>query len=114
MNDTKKYKSKSITARISDDELESLNALSEYTNKTVSDTILRAFKFWMNVADISSIEEVDEEKWGKIRKNNRIHARMTESDLDLLNNCSRKTGLSVGQILRRSIREYQNSLKGHY
>ena len=107
-------KTKLITARITDDDLETLNDLSEYTNKTRSDTILRAFKFWMNVSDMSAIAEVDEEKWGKIRKNNRIHARITESDLVLLNNCSQKTGLSVGQILRRSIRDYKNSLKSHY
>lgn len=112
MEETKK--SKSITARISDDDLETLNDLSDFTNKTRSDTILRAFKFWTNVADLSRVEEVDEEKWGKVRKNHRIHARMSENDLDLLNKCSQKTGLSIGQILRRALRAYNNSLKGHY
>lgn len=113
-NEIDTRKSKLITARMSDDDIESLDDLSEYTNRTRSDTLVRAFKFWLNVADLTTIAEVDEEKWGKVRKNNRIHARVVDSDMELLNDCSEKTGLSVGQILRRSVREYHKSLKSHY
>ena len=113
-NETETRKSKLITARMSDDDLETLDDISDYTNRTRSDTLVRAFKFWLNVADMSAIEEVDEEKWGKVRKNNRIHARVVNSDMELLNDYSEKTGLSVGQILRRSVREYHKSLKNHY
>ena len=113
-NEIEIRRSKLLTARMSDDDLKTLDDLSEHTDRTRSDTIIRAFKFWLNVADASSIGEVDEEKWGKIRKNNRIHARITDSDMELLNEYSEKTGLSVGQILRRSVREYHKSLKNRY
>ena len=114
MDELKTRKSKLLTARMSDSDLETLDDLSDYTNRTRSDTIIRAFKFWLNVADMAAIEEVDEERWGKVRKNHRVHARIVDSDMDLLNECSEKTGLSVGQILRRALREYNNSLKGRY
>lgn len=114
MNKKDERKSGSISARISDDDLETLNDLSEYTNKSRTDVVMRAFKFWVNVNDLSKIEETDEEKWGKVRKGNRIHVRALEEDMSQLTKCSEVTGLSVGQIIRRAIREYHNSLKGRY
>ena len=107
-------KSKSITTRVSDDDLETLVDLSESTNKTKSDTIVRAYKFWRNTVDISNLNEDAEEIWGKTRKQNRVHARMGDDVFDSLNEVSRTTGLSIGQIIRRAIREYERSLNGRY
>ena len=114
MNTAEARKSKSITTRVSDDDLETLVDLSESTNKTKSDTIVRAYKFWRNTIDISKLGKDEEEEWGKVRKANKVHARMSEDVFNSLDETSKTTGLSVGQIIRRSIREYEHSLKGRY
>lgn len=114
MAETKGLKPKSITTRVSDDDLEMLNDLSESTNKTKSDTIIRAYKFWRNTVDISKLEADEEEEWGKVRKNNKVHARMSDADFESINSTSVATGLSVGQIVRRAIREYERSLRTRY
>lgn len=114
MVEKKGLKPKSITTRVSDDDLEMLNDLSESTNKTKSDTIIRAYKFWRSTVDISKLGKDDEEEWGKVRKNNRIRARMDEDVYNSMDSTSRETGLSIGQIIRRSIREYESSLKTRY
>lgn len=114
MNDNEGRKSKSITTRVSDEDLETLVMMSDSTNKTKSDTIIRAYKFWRSTVDISKLGKDDEEEWGKVRKTNKIHARMTDDVFESMDSTSKKTGLSIGQIIRRSIREYNHSLKGRY
>ena len=113
-NEKRERKSSAITARLSDDDIIILNELSESTNKTVSDTILRAVKFLVNAVDISKIEEDESEQWGKVRKNNRVHLRLTDSDMELFDTYSSKYGKSIPKLIRIAIREYFRTLKGSF
>ena len=110
MNKTKERKNNPITARISEDDLAILDDLSDYTNKSKSDTITRAVKFWRNVADVSETEDDGIEKWGAVSKNIRVNLRVTDSDMRLFDECSEQTGLSVSKIIRKALREYNNSI----
>lgn len=110
MEEKRERKCNPITARISEADFEILEDLIDYTNKNKSDTITRAVKFWKNVADTSMISTDDSEKWGKTCKNVRVNLRVTDSDMQLIEECGAETGLSVSQIVRKAIREYHNSL----
>lgn len=112
MSEKNERKINPITARLSKNDMAILDDLSEYTNKNKSDTITRAVKFWRNVVDISTVENDETEQWGKVPKNVRVNLRATDSDMDLFNECSEKTGLSVSQIIRKAIREYHNTIVG--
>lgn len=114
MNEIQDRKNNLLTVRISDDDLETLNDLIENTSKSKSDTITRALKFWTNLHKIMGVEEDENEEWGKVRKKHKVHVRVTDSDLEALNDSSERTGLSIGQIVRRAIREYHNSSKERY
>ena len=104
-------KSNLITARISADDLEILNDLSERIGKSKSDTITRAIKFWSNVGDMAVTSADDSEKWGKVLKNVKVHLRANDTDMTLFDECAKKTGLSISQIVRKAIKAYHNSIK---
>lgn len=110
MKEKKECKSNAITARISANDLEILDDLSEYTNKSKSDTITRAVKFWRNVAGGGASTDDEAEIWGKVPKNIKVHLRANDSDMALFDKCREETGLSISQIIRKSIREYHNSI----
>lgn len=110
MDIKKERKSHPITARISEDDLMILDDLSDYTNKSKSDTITRAVKFWRNVADISESGDDGLEKWGEVPKNVRVNLRVTDSDMRLFDECIEQTELSVSKIIRKALREYNNSI----
>lgn len=111
MKENKERKSNAITARISEEDLEILEDLSDYTNKNKSDTVTRAVKFWRNIADISEVQGDDcTEKWGEVPKNIRVNLRATDADMKLFNKCRVETGLSTSQIIRKAIREYHKSI----
>ena len=104
-------KNKLLTARLSDEDIELLSELSERTNRTKSDTIIRACKFWLNARRGADDNEDESEIWGKVSKNNRVHLRVRDADMAMLNDGCNRLGLPISQVIRRSIREYFRSLK---
>lgn len=113
MRDDRERKSNLITVRLSDNDMDTVNYLSERTNRSVSDTILRACKFGINVGDIFDESDSDEQ-WGKSRKQQQIHLRITNTDKNMFDNYKRDVGKSMSQIVRASIRAYNNSLNGGF
>lgn len=113
MKENKERKSNLITVRLTDNDMDTVNYLSERTNRSVSDTILRACKFGINVGDI--FDERDEnDQWGKSRKQQQIHLRITDTDKNMFDSYKRDAGKSMSQIVRASIRAYNNSLNGDF
>lgn len=112
MRENTERKSNLITVRLSDNDMETVSSLSERTNRSTSDTILRACKFGMNIGDIFKDDE--NEQWGKSRKHQQIHMRITDSDKELFDKYSQKLGKPISQIVRASIRAYGRSLNGGF
>ena len=110
MGEKKARKSSMITARLSDDDMETLYYLSERIDKPVSDTALRAFKCWMNVGDVHDNSDDDLEQWGKVRKNNRIHIRVTDSEMETINAHTERVGVPISQAVRRAIRAFGRAI----
>ena len=111
MNKNRERKSNLITIRLSDVDMETVEYLSDRTNKSKSDTILRACKFGLYAGDIFN-NESENEQWGKVRKQKLIHLRMTDSDKNLFETHGRELGKTISQIVRASIRAYNRSLEG--
>lgn len=113
MSDNKERKSNIVTVRVSETDMEIIDYLSDHTNRSKSDTILRACKFGMYAGDIySKVNET--EKWGKDKKQKQLHLRLTDPDKKLFDTHSQEVGKSMSQIVRASIRAYKDSLKDCY
>ena len=110
MTDKRERKSSLITVRITDDEMNALDNLSDCLGKTKSDIVVRACKFFLSSRD-GAREEVIQEK---VRKNNQVHLRMTESDMNELNEYGRENGATTSQTIRRSIKHFERFMGSHY
>ena len=99
-----------VTIRMNDEDKETLDYLSERMDRSMTDTIMRACKFFSSsgygVQDGVDIRE------GK-RKNRYVHMRVTDSDKTFLDDQCRENGENVSQLVRKSIKAYYNSLKGY-
>ena len=103
MTDKKERKSNLITVRITDDEMSTLDYLSDCLGKNKSDVIVRACKFFLSSNDGIEEDAVKE----KVRKNNQVHLRMTESDMKDLNEYGREAGVTTSQTIRNSIKYFE-------
>lgn len=111
MEEKKERKSNLVTVRLSGDDMNAVNDLSERTNRSVSDTILRACKFGLNVGDIFS-DASDTEQWGNVGRQ-QIHLRLTDSDKNQFDIRSRELDKSMSQFVRASIRAYCASMNDY-
>jgi predicted DNA-binding protein len=111
MEENRERKNNLVTVRLSSDDMEVINDLSERTNRSVSDTILRACKFGLNVGDIFNDTD-NNEQWGNLGRQ-QVHLRMTDSDKNMFDSRSRELGKSMSQFVRASIRAYCNSMRGY-
>ena len=113
MKENKERKNNLVTVRISEDDMNTVSYLSESTNRSTSDTILRACKFGLHAGDI--FENAGEtEQWGNIGNQKQIHLRITDSDKRLFDDRSREFGKSMSQFVRASIRAYCASMNDYY
>lgn len=119
MADVKKKRDKErkdclITIRMTDNDVDIVNYLSEYMGKSISDTISRACKFYLNAddsyEDIDKFSDVKEEE----RKNRRIHLRMSSSDVNILTEKGDKRGDTISQTIRKAIKMYHRVRKKSY
>lgn len=110
MSDKKERKNNLITVRITDDEMNTLDYLSDCLGKSKSDVIVRACKFFLSSNDGIEEDSVKE----KVRKNSQVHLRMTESDMNNLNDYGREIGATTSQTIRRSIKHFERFIRNHY
>lgn len=98
-----------VTIRMDDESKETLDYLSERMGRSMTDTIMRACKFFSS-SGYSGSESADVRE--KKRKNRYVHMRVTDSDKDFLDERCRDGNETVSQFVRKSLKAYYNSLKG--
>lgn len=108
MNEREK-KNSLLTVRITDDEKNTLDYLSDCLGKSKSDAITRACKFFLN-----SDEDVEDDEKKKVRKNHQVHLRMTDSDLKEVYGRAQESGVTTSQIIRKSIRKFERFIRSGY
>lgn len=111
MEENRERKSNLVTVRLSSNDMEVVNDLSERTNRSVSDTILRACKFGLSVGDIFNNAD-NSEQWGNLGRQ-QVHLRMSDTDKNTFDNRSRELGKSMSQFVRASIRAYYTSMNDY-
>lgn len=110
MGETRERKSNLVTVRMDDAEKETLEYLSDRMDRSRSDTIIRACKFFSSVGgDHVEDSGITRER---VRRGNYIHVRVTDSDMEILNNGSRETNRSVSDYVRGAIKAYYGSITG--
>lgn len=98
-----------ITIRMDDRDKETLEYLSERMNRSMTDTIMRACKFFSSSGcGVGNGENLSE----RTRKNNYIHMRVSDSDKDFLDVRCRETKDSMSKYVRKSLKAYYDSTKG--
>ena len=115
----KERKTNPITIRLTDDEKNALDGLSERMDKSRSDVLLRACKFFMIAGDGNTGGYIggsskDSDQEGDGRKTHRVNLRMPESDMDSLRRVSTSSGDSVSQLIRKAIRALADGNGIHY
>ncbi len=114
MADKKDRKRNLATVRITSEEMETLDYLSDCMDKSKSDTLLRACKFFLNTDRAHKADTYSDTKRGEVRKKQLIHFRMTDEDMDSLSTLGEKVGATVSQIIRKAIKEYGKSQRRHF
>lgn len=110
-NIKKERKSTLVTVRVTDEELNTLEYLSEALGRTKSDAIVRAWKFFVN--SNGRVDNKDTLR-DRVRKKHQVHLRISESDMHELNNHGEKIGATTSQIIRRSIMEFERFMRNRY
>lgn len=119
MDEKKERKRNLITVRITKDEMNTLDYLSDCLGQSKSDTMLRASKFLLNTMGGnlgSNVDDVNGSGTDEIgaRKNCQVHLRITDSDMAVFNDHSEKSGLTVSQIVRTGLKSYERFKRNHY
>ena len=109
-NEKKERKNNLLTIRITEEEMDELEYLSDKLEKTKSDSIIRACKFLLNSGD--GIDENDGDE--KERKNRRVHVRITDSDMKFMYEKSDELGITSSQIVRKAIKSFARIMRNHY
>lgn len=110
MEENRERKKNLITVRMDDDEKETLEYLSDRMDRSKSDTIIRACKFFSSIGgDRTEGAGYARER---VRRGNYIHVRVTDSDMEVLNNGSREVNGSISEYVRGAIKAYYGSITG--
>lgn len=96
-----------VTIRMDDHDRETLEYLSDRMNRTKTETIMRACKFFSGV-EIDKFGGDDIREKG--RKSHYIHMRVTDSDKIFLDERCREGNESVSKFVRKSIKAYYRSI----
>ena len=109
----KERKNNLITVRIADEDMATVEYLSDCTNQSKSEVIIRACKYYLNMRE-ASIGEIHNRGFERVHKRSQVHLRVTDSDMELLNKRGRENGLSLAELVRAGIREYDRFQRKHY
>lgn len=99
-----------VTIRMDERDRETLEYLSDRMDRSKTDTIMRACKFFSSTGYKGSNEDIGHEK---ARKSHYVHMRVTDSDKIFLDEQCRETHKTVSQFVRKSIKAYYKSMKGY-
>jgi hypothetical protein len=154
MNKKKEPKNNLITVRITEDEMNTLDYLSDCIGQSKSDTLLRASKFLLNTLGGTEGDDVEGSRYGTYfdsgmdvdcrrreyrggglsggragsrsgnregsgtdggaRKNCQVHLRITDAEMDIFNERCLAYGLTVSQLVRKGIKNYERFKRGSY
>lgn len=105
-----------LTVRLTREETDALEYLSDCLGKNKSDVMSRACKYFVSTNTNGSLSKYVDECRGqeKESKSTRVHVRMTDSDVDQLKKMSLETGNTVSQLVRGSIRSLADATNGFY
>lgn len=110
----KERKNNLLTVRLTGDETDALEYLTDHMGKNKSDVISRACKFLLNTdAETSSGVSgsgTDEEKKMVMR----VHVRMADTDVERIRVRGSKTGDTVSQFIRQAILALASVSGKHY
>jgi predicted DNA-binding protein len=107
MTNEKQKKDTLLTIRMSREELDALDYMSDYFGKSRSDTLTRAYKFYINSGSDNKTVEEEVRGLGDERKNHKVHVRVTKDDADILCEMAEKCGVRVSRIVREALKEYR-------
>lgn len=107
MSNEKQKKDTLLTIRMSNEELDALDYMSDYSGKTRSDTLTRAYKFFINSGSANKAVEEEARGLGEDRKNHKVHVRVTKNDADILGEMAERCGVKVSRIMREAFKEYR-------
>lgn len=99
-----------VTIRMNDRDRETLEYLSERMDRSKTDTIMRACKFFSSSGYKGFNEDISQEK---ARKSHYVHMRVTDSDKIFLDEQCRESHKTVSQFVRKSLKAYYKSMKGY-
>ncbi len=111
MDNEKQKKDTLLTIRMNHDELNELDYLSDYSGKTRSDTLTRAYKFFINSGASNKTIEDEGRGLGEERKKHKVHFRVTRDDADILGEMANKCGVKVSRIVREAFKEYRRYMR---
>ena len=128
-------KSELLTLRLTDEEVEILESLSERTGKSKSDVISRACMFFLHSQANDIYDDLGRSLYGRsggmtgvgsgrsfggslsgagtderrARMTVRVHARLPESMVNRLRDRGMESGESLSQVVRRAIRSFDSA-----
>jgi predicted DNA-binding protein len=111
MSNDKQKKDTLLTIRMSREELDALDYISDYSGKTRSDTLTRAYKFFLNSGSGERTIEEEARGLGEERKNHKVHFRVPSNDADELGDVAEKYGVKVSRIVREAFKEYRRYVR---
>lgn len=117
----KERKSNLLTIRLTDEDGDTLDYLSDHMDSSVTATLTKACRFFLNLSECGvnmggglgsdlNGSGTDEKK----RKTRVVHVRMMDSDMDRLNTRRDRHGETISDIFRQAIKAYDDFKKGSY
>lgn len=106
----KEKKGNLLTIRITEDEMGALDRMCDSMNKTKSDVITRACKFFLNTGEVIT----EDEKKDKTRKSCQVHLRLSDSDAQVVYGRGAEIDATVSQIIRKSIKTFERFNRNDY
>lgn len=110
MEEKKEKKNNLITIRITDEERETVEYLTDQLGKTISETLLKAVRFFLNTGEGNV---TDEKKDREVKRHN-VHVRMSDNDMSRLVSRSDELSIPISQLIRDSIMYYARFMRGHF
>lgn len=107
----KERKSNLLTVRLTDEEKSALDSLTGHMDKSKSDVMLRACKFFVSLGGDKlggSLAGKGTDEREKMK--HRVHVRVADSDMETLRTHSDSSGDTVSQLIRKAIKAFADGL----
>lgn len=108
MGGEKARKDTLLTVRMTREEYDALDYLSDRFEKSRSDVLARACKYFVGSSDGVYLSD---EARGEVIKTHKINARITREDANSLYDMAEKYGSNVSNVVRNAIKDYYRHVK---